>query len=145
MAKKAPISRSMILENSPSVIMATCEQVVSELKANGFDEDSIFGVHLSLNEALINALNHGNKNDPAREIELDYLITADRIEISVADQGKGFDPDAVPDPRREENLYKGVGRGLLLIRSYMNVVEFNDRGNRVRMVRHKGKQPQMLA
>ena len=141
MAEKAPFSRSIVLENNSSAITATCQQVVAELQAGDFDQDLIFSVHLSLNEALINALNHGNKMDPTTEIKLDYSITSDKIEIFVTDQGDGFDPAAVPDPRRDENLYKGVGRGVLLMRSYMNVVEFNDRGNSVRMIRYKGKQP----
>jgi len=145
MAQKALFNRSMVLENNASAITATCEQVVSELEKGNFDRDSIFGIHLSLNEALINALNHGNKKDPKRKIKLDYSITPDKVEISVTDQGDGFDPALVPDPRRDENLYKGIGRGLLLMRSYMNVVEFNGQGNSVRMVRVKGKQPQTLS
>ncbi len=60
-----------------------------------------------------------------------------KVEISMTDEGRGFDPNAVPDPRYGENLYKAGGRGLLLICSYMDIVEFNERGNRVRMVKYK--------
>ena len=58
----------------------------------------------------------------------------------MTDEGDGFDPQAVPDPRYGENLYKIKGRGLLLMRSYMDAVEFNERGNRVRMIRYKNKE-----
>jgi serine/threonine-protein kinase RsbW len=77
--------------------------------------------------------------NPNKEIKIDYLVDVDRIEISMMDEGNGFDPEVVPDPRYGENLYKTEGRGLFLIRSYMDVVEFNKRGNCVRMVRYKEK------
>ena len=67
------------------------------------------------------------------------MVTLDKIEIAVIDEGYGFNPQNVPDPRYGENLYKTEGRGLLLMRSYMDVVEFNKQGNRVSMVRYKEK------
>ena len=62
-----------------------------------------------------------------------------KVEIDIMDQGEGFNPETVPDPRLGQNLYKTAGRGLLLISSYMDVVEFNEQGNRVHMVRYKEK------
>ena len=108
-----------------------------KLKAHDFGEDDIFAIHLALEEAFINAVNHGNKMDPEREVKIEYSVGADKVEISMTDEGRGFDPDVVPDPRYGENLYKIGGRGILLMRSYMDIVEFNKRGNRVRMVRYK--------
>jgi serine/threonine-protein kinase RsbW len=74
-----------------------------------------------------------------KEVKIDYLVGLDKFEISMMDEGEGFDPNAIPDPRYGENLYKINGRGLLLMHSYMDVVEFNDRGNGVRMIRYKEK------
>jgi serine/threonine-protein kinase RsbW len=79
--------------------------------------------------------------DPAKEVKIEYLVCSDKVEIFMTDQGEGFDPEAVPDPRLAENLYKPEGRGLFLISSYMDEVTFNERGNRVRMVRFKEKPP----
>jgi serine/threonine-protein kinase RsbW len=92
-----------------------------------------------MEEAFINAIKHGNKMDAKKEVKIDYSVSSDKVEILMTDLGDGFDPDSVPDPRRGENLYKTEGRGLLLMRSYMDVIEFNERGNRVRMVRYKEK------
>jgi len=126
----------------PSTITEVCKQILSELEANNFSEEDIFAVHLALQEAFLNALRHGNKMDAGKEVKIDYLVDSDRIEISMTDEGNGFDPESVPDPRLGENIYKIEGRGLLLMRSYMDVVKFNEPGNCVHMVRYKEK-PQL--
>lgn len=130
---------SVVIEGKPPAIAGLCRQVLSHLEDSSFSQDDIFAVHLALEEAFINAIKHGNRMDPGKTVKIDYSIGSDRIEISMTDQGEGFDPDSVPDPRIGDNLYKPEGRGLLLMNSYMDVVEFSERGNRVRMVRYKEK------
>ncbi len=142
MASEMPISCSMALESTPTAIVEVCKQILSKLKANGFSEEDIFAVHLTLQEAFANAITHGNKMSPDKEVKIDYSVGLDKFEVSMTDGGEGFDPDAVPDPRYGENLYKPAGRGLLLMRSYMDVVEFNEGGTRVYMARYRGK-PQL--
>ena len=137
MAQKNPTNHSIVVESRPSAVTGQWTWILPKLKANNFSEDDIFAVHLALEEAFINAVNHGNKMDPEREVKIEYSVGADKVEISMTDEGRGFDPDVVPDPRYGENLYKIGGRGILLMRSYMDIVEFNKRGNRVRMVRYK--------
>jgi len=139
MVSKIPISRSMVVESRPSAIDGVYRRILTELEANNFGEDDIFAVHLALAEAFVNAVQHGNKMDPDRKVKIEYSVVLDKVEISMTDDGSGFDPEAVPDPRYGENLYKTNGRGLLLMRSYMDVVEFNERGNHVRMVRYLKK------
>ena len=143
MASRVPISWSMIVESKPSAVAGLCEPILCKLEGNGFSKEDVFAVHLALEEAFINAVKHGNKMDPSKKVTIDYSVDLDKVEISMTDQGDGFDPDAVPDPRVGENLYRPDGRGLLLIDSYMDVVEFNERGNRVYMVRYKEK-PDMM-
>jgi len=94
---------------------------------------------LTLEEAFLNAVRHGNKMDPTKKVQVDYSVGSEKIEICVTDQGAGFEPEAVADPRYGVGLYKAGGRGLLLMNSYMDVVSFNERGNSVRMVRYKEK------
>lgn len=141
MVSKATINYSMVVESRPSAIVGVCEQILSKLEANGFDKDDIFAVHLALEEAFLNAVKHGNKMDPTKEIKIDYSVGLDKIEISMTDEGEGFEPEAVADPRFGESLYKPGGRGLLLINSYMDVVKFTERGNGLYMVRYKEKPP----
>ncbi len=97
----------------------------------------IFAVHLSLEEAFVNAIKHGNHEDPQKSIRVECLITPDKFDVSIADEGFGFDPNGIPDPRRNSNLYKTTGRGVLLIQSYMDLVEYNSRGNCIHMVKYR--------
>jgi serine/threonine-protein kinase RsbW len=101
--------------------------------------DSIFGIHLALEEAFYNAVKHGNKQDTSKQVHIEYMITQEKFEVYVADEGDGFNPDEVPDPRLEENLCRTCGRGMLLMVSFMDVLEYNQKGNRVRMIKYKNK------
>lgn len=139
MASRTPTTRSIAIESTPFAIVEVCKQILPKLKANNFSQEDVFAVHLALEEAFINAIKHGNKMNPDKEVKIDYSVSSDKVEISMTDEGDGFNPEAVPDPRLGENLYKNEGRGLLLIQSYMDVIEFNERGNSVRMVRYKEK------
>jgi serine/threonine-protein kinase RsbW len=129
----------MVIKGNSSAIAGTRRRILSDLENNSFNQEDIFAVHLALEEAFLNAIKHGNKMDRRKEIKVDYSISTEKIEISMTDEGNGFDPNAVPDPRRGENLYKTEGRGLFLMRAYMDIVEYNKSGNRVRMVRYKEK------
>lgn len=114
----------------------SCE-LLTTLRSHDFDEDMIFAVHLALEEAFVNAIKHGNHDDPQKSIKVECLITPDKFDISIADEGFGFDPNGVPDPRCDGNLYKTTGRGVLLIQSYMDLVEYNNRGNCIHMVKYR--------
>lgn len=114
-----------------------CRQIIEIASQNGFSGDDIFAIHLSMEEAFLNAIKHGNKADPARNITIIYSVTGDRFNISISDEGGGFNYRDIPDPREDENIYKPSGRGILLMRSYMDKVEFNDSGNSVHMVKYR--------
>ncbi len=143
MAPEEPINRSVVVESEPSVIADVCKQVLSELEVKGFSKDDIFAVHLAMGEAVINAIKHGNKMDPGKKVTINYSMDSDKVEVSVSDDGEGFNPEVVPDPRCGANLYKPQGRGLLLIRSYMDVVKFNENGNAIHMVRYR-ERPRLI-
>jgi len=129
----------MVIGGTSSDIVGLRKRLLSDIEARSFNDEDVFAVHLALEEAFLNAVKHGNKMDPNKEIKIDYSVSPERVEITMADEGDGFVPDEVPDPRRGENLYKTAGRGLFLMRAYMDIVEYNKRGNRVRMVRYKEK------
>lgn len=116
-----------------------CDEVLARLKEHGFGKDDLFAVHLTLEEAFLNAVKHGNKMDPVKTVKVDYSISKEKLEITVTDEGSGFKPDNVDDPRFGENLFKPGGRGLLLMQSYMDIVKYNEQGNSVNMVRYREK------
>jgi serine/threonine-protein kinase RsbW len=142
MASETPISHESVVESKSSAVASVRDGIISGLKAKSYSEEDIFAVHLSLEEAFINSVRHGNRMDPAKGIKIDYSVSPEKVEITVTDEGDGFNPEAVPDPRYGENLYKPEGRGLFLMRSYMDAVQFNERGNSVCMVKYKDRASQ---
>lgn len=114
-------------------VQTEIEQILHE--AGAFSEREIFGIKLAVEEALVNAIKHGNQMDPAKQVHVTFHLHADRFEVLIADEGPGFDPEDVPDPTAPENLERPCGRGLLIMRSYMTEVVYHDRGRAVRMAK----------
>jgi serine/threonine-protein kinase RsbW len=141
MSSKTPENYSIVVENKMSAINSVYNQIQSKMLENSFDKDDIFAVHLTFEEAFFNAVKHGNNMDPGKKVTVEFTIDEDKIEISVTDEGSGFNPDVIADPRFGENLFKPGGRGLLLMNSYMDIVKYNERGNSVYMVRYKERPP----
>ncbi len=90
----------------------------------GLDEDERFRVTMAVREAAVNAVLHGNEYDPAKQIAVSLENTGAALVFTIADQGRGLDPDSLPDPLAPENLLRGTGRGIFLIRSFMDEVHF---------------------
>jgi serine/threonine-protein kinase RsbW len=137
MASDSPIQYSVVVESRPSALPGLCRQVLKAMHQRGFTQDDEFAVHLALEEGFLNAVKHGNKMDAKKTVTVECQIDDAKVDLRLTDQGEGFDPRAVPDPREGENLYRPEGRGLLLINSYMHLVEYNERGNGLHMVRYR--------
>ncbi len=136
-----PLERAKTIEiDSLDRVSCACEAVVDAIKASDFANDEVFAIHLALEEAVVNAIKHGNNCDPSKKAYLTYSISGDRVDIVVSDEGDGFDPSNVPDPCCDHNLCKASGRGLFLIKSYMDLVEHNDSGNSIHMVKFAKKE-----
>ncbi len=112
------------------------QSMLGQLEQHGWAEES-FGVHLAVEEALVNAVRHGNRFDTSKRVDVDLRVSPDRVFVEIADEGEGFQPDELPDPTREENLEKPTGRGVMLMRNFMDRVEFNERGNQVTMEKRR--------
>jgi serine/threonine-protein kinase RsbW len=113
-------------------VQAEIEQALHSVQ---FHEHDIFAIKLALEEALVNAIKHGNQMDRAKLVRVAYHVAPDRFEVQITDEGPGFDPSDVPDPTAPENLERPCGRGLLLMRHYMTEVAYHDRGRAVRMAK----------
>ena len=130
-------NRSWKVHSTMKDVRNVCQELMDEVLSCGLTEDDSFGIHLALEEALTNAVKHGNQSDPEKMVIVDCLISPEKFDISITDEGTGFNPDGLPDPRLSDNLFKCCGRGVLLIKSYMDTVEFNDRGNCVHMIKFR--------
>ena len=111
--------------------------VLDELSKHGYNDSDTFAVKLALEESLNNAIRHGNRGDAHKSIEIFYEVSPQRVDISITDEGPGFNPCCVPDPTTDENLEKPCGRGIMLMRFYMDEVAYEAGGSRVRMVKRK--------
>ena len=110
-------------------------RILAELTAHGYSEKICFGIKLALEEALVNAIKHGNRMDRGKTVRVRYVVNEREFSIEIEDEGPGFDPGDVPDPTDPENLERPTGRGLLLMRSYMTECDFIPPGNLCRMRR----------
>jgi serine/threonine-protein kinase RsbW len=125
----------VILLSDPAETRRFQESIEQQLATRKISEQDIFSVRLALEEALVNAIKHGNQMDRSKKVRISYRFVIDRFEIRIADEGGGFDPDDIPDPTAIENLERPCGRGLMLMRHYMTEVTYNDEGNVVFMVK----------
>lgn len=137
MVSKDVVHKSRVVPSVSSAVELLCQELFNDVQGCGFDEDDAFAIHLAIEEALRNAVEHGNDCDESKQVTVECTITSDKFDISISDEGSGFKPDVLPDPRSQENLYKCSGRGVLLMRAYMDVVDYNDRGNCVHMIKYR--------
>jgi serine/threonine-protein kinase RsbW len=125
----------MVIPSDLEAARGLQQQVLQRVRRLGYNDGCAFAIRLALEEALCNAIKHGNGMDRRKVVEVDCDIDADRAVLTVTDQGRGFDPASVPDPTADENLEKPTGRGIMLMRAFMDEVRFTERGNQVRMLK----------
>jgi serine/threonine-protein kinase RsbW len=125
---------NVAIPSDPAEARRVQEEINTLLVTIGrFSDHELFGIRLAVEEALVNAIKHGNQMDRAKQVHIRYILRAELFEIHIADEGPGFDPAEVPDPTAIENLERPCGRGLMLMRHYMSEVSFSSEGNSVRM------------
>ncbi len=107
------------------------DELLAQLGAHGWPEADVFAVHLAVEEAIVNAIVHGNKLDPTKKVHVACEVSAERVLVSIADEGPGFNPAAVPDCTADDRLEAPGGRGVMLMRSFMTRIEYNPAGNAV--------------
>lgn len=128
-----PIDRALVIPSDLAAARRLQGEIEEALHAVHFTETEIFAIKMAVEEALVNAIKHGNQMDPQKSVRISYCVNADRFDVRITDEGPGFDPSDVPDPTAPENLERPCGRGLLLMRYYMTDVSFADRGSTIAM------------
>lgn len=121
--------------DSVGEVEAAAEKMAEEA---GLEEDDRFHVTMAVREGVVNAVLHGNEYDPSRHVDVSLENTGTDLVFTIADEGKGFNPEAVPDPLAPENLLRGTGRGIFLIRSLMDEVHFRQLhpGTELKLIKH---------
>jgi serine/threonine-protein kinase RsbW len=123
----------VVIPSDPTEARRVQEEIERLLGPHVPSDHDLFGIKLALEEALVNAIKHGNQMDRAKSVRISYRLLPDRFDVHITDEGSGFDPADVPDPTAVENLERPCGRGLMLMRHYMSEVAFHGRGNCVSM------------
>lgn len=131
------LSRRLSLPSCCSQTQPVLEEILAEARRLCYSTEDLFAIRLCLDEALTNAVKHGNGRDPSKRVHVEYELDAVRVWVRIRDEGPGFDLAAIPDPRLPENLLRPSGRGVMLIRHYMSDVAFHPPGNCVEMTRHR--------
>lgn len=113
------------------------ETFLQALRDAGWEGRDYFHVQMASEEALVNAVTHGNKESTEKQVEIEFRISPDEVNMRFKDEGAGFNPNSLPDPRNEDRLEAVHGRGVWLIREMMSEVQYLGRGNEVFMIRRR--------
>ena len=138
MALKAPRTFELTIPSRLEELEAVTKLIGEATAAFGLSEDIAYWMELTISESMINAIRHGNQSDPTKKARLAISFDGENVEIIVEDQGEGFKLDELADPTRAENLLKPCGRGILIIRSFMDEVKLQPKeggGTRLRMLK----------
>lgn len=111
--------------------------LLARLQEFGWNGRDAFGIRMAMEEAILNAIVHGNQRDPQKLVHVFVRLTSNRFYAKITDEGDGFDPHQVPDPTLDENLYRECGRGVMLIRKFVDSAQYNTKGNSVELKKTK--------
>ncbi len=120
---------TIAIPSDPEYLAAVDDFLEGVLRGFGVDESTIADIAISVTEVVNNGILHGNKSDASKAVTLSISKKGSRVSFSVSDEGPGFDPESVPDPLKEENLLKEVGRGIFIAKSLMDDVTFETQPN----------------
>jgi serine/threonine-protein kinase RsbW len=120
-----------VIPNDTAVGRQLLDQLLQQLECLHWTRRDIFGVHLAVDEALVNAILHGNALDQSKHVHFCCWLSPRKVRVEITDEGPGFNPDILPDPTDCEHLARPGGRGVMLMRAFMSRVEFQDRGNHI--------------
>jgi serine/threonine-protein kinase RsbW len=145
MTLKSPKTFELTIPSKLEELEAVQKLIGEATVAFGLSEDIAYWMELTVSESMINAIRHGNQSDPTKDAYLSISFDGENVEIIVEDEGEGFKLEDLADPTQAENLLKPCGRGILIIRSFMDEVNLTPRkggGTRLRMVK---KLPEVTA
>ena len=131
------LPNKMVIPSNLHAAREVEETIVAEADKFGYPEESAFAIRLALEEAIVNAHKHGNGSDPNKQIIVSYEVNPDRLTIRVRDEGPGFDPALIPDPTEPNRISLPYGRGIMLMRAYLDEVSYNQQGNEVQLVKER--------
>lgn len=129
----APMRHYVTINSDLLQYNGVTKKLVALARHHGFDNYELFAMALAIDEALVNAIKHGNGCDASKRISIEYAVDVSEVYVKIVDEGGGFDTEALLDPLLPENQTRDSGRGVYLMRSLMTEVAYNATGNQVEM------------
>lgn len=133
--RKKKSKTTIEIPSESTYIRVVSDKILGSLKSYDLDDSDLFDIKLCIEEALRNAMVHGSRFKKELPIKVSYSFEEGLLEIEIEDKGDGFDYNGLPDPTQDENILREGGRGVFLIRNLMDEVNFNEKGNKVTMVK----------
>ena len=138
MRQTAKINKSIEIPSDIGYIKKVSHELLERLKEKGIDRSIQFDVRLAVEEAVRNAIEHGNNYNKELPVLIRYSVDAKKITVDIQDKGTGFHLKSVPDPREGDNILEAGGRGVFLMHKLMDKIRYNKKGNRVTMIKFFG-------
>ena len=136
-----PLPHQVVISSDLRSAREVEERLLKMVCGLGYSQECAFAIRLALEEALVNAHKHGNRCEPSRKITISYDLDERRAIFRVRDEGPGFEPVRVPDPTLPNRLSLPTGRGIMLMRSYLDDLAYNDKGNEVQLIKERRSCP----
>ena len=133
--------KTIIIPSDIKRVKEVSSRILDALKPYRVDDSTIFDIRLCVEEAVINAIMHGNKKDAEKKVTVVYWVEDGKLHVEVADEGKGFDCGHLTDPTLQNNIMRDCGRGVFLIKHLAEKIKYNETGNKITIVKNlKGKE-----
>jgi len=129
------VTDTIRIPSSVKKIRQVSDKIIPLLSDRKIEKSDIFDIRLAVEEAVINAIEHGNSKNKGLSVEVSFTISADRIEVSIQDEGPGFDHCVLPDPTKDKNVLRAHGRGVYIMHKLMDEIHYNDKGNKVTLIK----------
>ena len=126
-----------VLDSDPKQCAGVVRELLDLLELDGWSHDDMFAIRMAVEEAVMNAIKHGNDEDRDKKVYVLFRLNEDEFYAKISDQGNGFCPDDVPNPTEEANLEKTSGRGVMLIKNFVDECKYNSCGNSVELVKRR--------
>lgn len=125
------------IPSSPHCAVELIRTALDQLEAYKWSDKQVFGIHVALEEALMNAIKHGNQGDESKLVAIEFELTESQFQAQITDEGNGFTMSNIPDPTQDDNLELPTGRGMAMIRNFVDEVKYNEKGNSLIIVAHR--------
>jgi serine/threonine-protein kinase RsbW len=127
-----------VIPSDAAVGRRLLDELLQRMDSLSWSHRDQFGIHLAVDEALVNAIKHGNRSDEGKHVRVCCRVSPEKVRVEITDEGAGFDPDRLPDPTDAAHLSRPCGRGVMLMRAFMSHVEFLDGGSHVVLEKVRG-------